>query len=103
MGLEPSGPFDTHPSNGDRIRRARQAAEPGVFHLELPARCLFSDFEVISRQVTLLHYNDDLALPLELAHLVPVSAESGLANVREESAPSTPERGPRRIKLRAKG
>ena len=42
LGLARTGLFDTHPSDGDRIRRARQADDPGVFHMELPASVLFS-------------------------------------------------------------
>jgi len=72
MGLEPTGLFDTHPSNGDRIRKARQAGEPGIFHLDAPAKALFSSFDVPAKQVTLLHYQDELGIPLEMAILVPV-------------------------------
>jgi len=72
MGLEPTGLFDTHPSNGDRIRRARQAGEPGVFDLDAPSASLFSNFEVPAKQVTLLHYDDDLGIPVEMAKFVPV-------------------------------
>lgn len=75
MGLEPTGLFDTHPSNGDRIRKARKAGEPGIFHLDAPARALFSSFDVPAKQVTLLHYQDDLGLPLEMAVLVPVETK----------------------------
>ncbi len=73
MGLKPTGFFETHPSNGDRIRRARQANLPGIFHREEPASTLFSNFEVPAKQVTLLHYADDLKLPLVLAKLQPVT------------------------------
>ena len=73
MGLDKSGVFDTHPSNGDRIRAARRAAEPGVFQCDLPATVLFSRFDVPARQVTTLHYNDDLGIPIGLARLVPLS------------------------------
>jgi hypothetical protein len=71
-GLGTTGVFDTHPSNGDRIRRARRAAQPGVFQLDAPATALFSNFEVVSKQVTQLHYADDLGIPLAIARLVPV-------------------------------
>ncbi len=72
MGLEPTGLFHTHPSNGDRIRRARQAQEPGVFGLDTPASVLFSNFEVLAKQVSLLHYSDDLGLPVEMARFYSV-------------------------------
>jgi hypothetical protein len=67
MGLEATGVFHTHPSHGDRIRRARLAQEPGVFHLDAPASVLFSNFDVLAKQVTLLHYSDDLGLPVGMA------------------------------------
>jgi hypothetical protein len=75
MGLEKSGLFDTHPSSGDRIRAARRADEPGVFQCDLPATALFTNFEVPARQVTMLHYTDDLEIPLGLAKLVPLRPE----------------------------
>ncbi len=62
MGLSQTGVFDTHSSDGDRIRRARQAAEAGLFHLEHPATILFSNFDVAAKQVTCLHYTDDLGI-----------------------------------------
>lgn len=87
MGLEGMSLFDTHPSNGDRIRRARQANAPGVFDLDAPARALFSNFEVPARQVTLLHYADDLDLPVAMALLTPV-APSDSPSDGTEPAPS---------------
>ena len=77
IGLEPTRPFGTHPSNGDRIRNARQMACPGVFELELPASILFGHFEALSKQVTRLHYEDDLGMPMELTKLRPVASFSG--------------------------
>jgi Zn-dependent protease with chaperone function/predicted RNA-binding Zn-ribbon protein involved in translation (DUF1610 family) len=64
LGLATTGLFALHPSPGDRIRRARQQGTPGVFRLPGLATTLFSNFEILSRQVTLLHYSDDLRLPL---------------------------------------
>ncbi|MBI1840866.1 MAG: M48 family metallopeptidase [Verrucomicrobia bacterium] len=71
LGLQTTGLWDTHPSSGDRIRKARQSGEPGIFHLVAPASVLFGNFEAISKQVTLLHYQDDLQLPLLIAKLRP--------------------------------
>jgi Zn-dependent protease with chaperone function len=102
MGLEASGLFATHPSNGDRIRKARQAGEPGIFHLDAPAKALFSSFDVPARQVTLLHYQDDLGLPLELAILVPVETKkearseepvSSIATASENAGAPAPSSG----------
>jgi len=47
---------------------------PGGFDLEAPATALFSNFELLSKQVTLLHYEDDLGIPLVMAKLKPVEA-----------------------------
>ena len=63
IGLRRTGVFDTHPSDADRIQRARQASEPGRFQLEGPATMLFQNFDALARQVTMLHYTDDLRLP----------------------------------------
>lgn len=76
VGLAKTGLFDTHPSDGDRIRRARQAGEGGVFHLELPATLLFANFEVVAKQVTFLHYTDDIGLDCDTAALRPVNKPS---------------------------
>jgi Zn-dependent protease with chaperone function len=69
LGLSQTGIFDTHPSDGDRIRRARLAGDPGVFHLELPASVLFTHFDIVARQVTHLHYSDDLGLRIDNSNL----------------------------------
>lgn len=71
-GLGKTGIFDTHPSDGDRIRAARRADEPGVFDFDAPATALFSNFEILSKQVTQLHYDEDLGIPLVMATLSPV-------------------------------
>ncbi len=76
LGLSKTGLFDTHPSNGDRIRQARRADQPGVFHLDLPATVLFSNFHIAARQVTQLHYSDDLGLQFDPANLRPVETAS---------------------------
>lgn len=73
VGLATTGLFDTHPSDGDRIRRARQAGEPGMFHLDQPATVLFANFDAVAKQVTLLHYTDDIGLYCELTDLQPVN------------------------------
>jgi Zn-dependent protease with chaperone function len=71
VGLSRTGIFDTHPSPGDRIRAARRAAELGVFHLEYPASMLFANFEAVSKQVTFLHYTDDIGLDCDMSALIP--------------------------------
>jgi Zn-dependent protease with chaperone function len=69
-GLGQTGLFDTHPANGDRIRRARQAGLPGIVELEGPASALFTQFDAVSRQVTKVHYSDDLGLDLRKVNFV---------------------------------
>jgi Zn-dependent protease with chaperone function len=80
LGLARTGLFDTHPSDGDRIRRARQAGDAGVFRLELPAEVLFSHFDIVSKQVTQLHYAEDLGLPFVSENLRPVEGAQSTAS-----------------------
>jgi Zn-dependent protease with chaperone function len=75
LGLARTGVFDSHPSDGDRIRRARQAGDAGVFHLELPASVLFSHFDIVSKQVTQLHYPEDLGIAFVAENLRPVEVD----------------------------
>ncbi|MEN9573852.1 MAG: Protease HtpX [Verrucomicrobiota bacterium] len=103
MGLDPSGLFDTHPSNGDRIRRARQAGEPGVFHLTAPATQLFANYEVVSKQVTQLHYADDLGIPMVMAKLVPDLGPGKEAEASAAPAEETPPSGKPFGRLKLKG
>jgi Zn-dependent protease with chaperone function len=69
VGLEVSPWFSTHPASGDRIRCARRAQKPGVYSLDVPAAQLFSNFNVLAQQVSLLHYTDDLGIPQPLINL----------------------------------
>ncbi len=64
-GMSRTGIFSSHPSDGDRIRRARRAGQPGIIHLTLPARMLFTNFDAASKQVTLAHYKWDMGLKFE--------------------------------------
>ena len=105
MGLHPTGLFETHPSNGDRIRRGRQANLPGLIQRQQPAADLFSRFDVVAMQVSLLHYADDLRLPLWMAKLQPVRdsvpAELEIPPVAESITHAEPEAFPG-LKLRLK-
>lgn len=69
-----TGWLDTHPSNADRIAAARRAGEPGLIADDGPAAELFANFAVLSRFVTLAHYEDDLQLPTTVDFLIPVDA-----------------------------
>ena len=47
-----TGILDTHPSNSQRIQKARDAQSAGVFHCTAPAGILFSNFEMTCEGVT---------------------------------------------------
>lgn len=55
--------FDTHPSDRSRLSMAEELKAPGLFRLAVPATALFSSFPTLARQVTALHYEEDLDLP----------------------------------------
>jgi Zn-dependent protease with chaperone function len=76
LGLRRSGAFATHPSPAERIRQARFEAAPGILHDERPATVLFENFAIPARQVTLLHYRDDLGLAVTSQMLVSVTNPS---------------------------
>jgi hypothetical protein len=71
---ETAGVFATHPTAAQRIRKARQRAEAGLFALEKPARALFGDFAAASKLVTGRHFRQNLRLAVTPAMLKPVSA-----------------------------
>jgi hypothetical protein len=48
--------FDSHPADKDRIAAAKAEQAPGVFHSNLPARVLFSNFDAIAKGVTWDYY-----------------------------------------------
>ena len=50
--------LDTHPSAKARMARAERAAAPGIFHLEVPATVLLSNFPASAQNVTLDIYRD---------------------------------------------
>lgn len=79
-GLERTGLFDSHPSPADRIRQARRAQDPGVFHDDRPAASLFSSFDHPARFVTWLHYTDDLGLPVSEQMLLRVESKHPAGN-----------------------
>ena len=69
---ETCGLFATHPTAAQRIQKARQRAEPGIFAIEKPARALFNDFAETSRSVTSQFYRLNLRMPATNAMLRPV-------------------------------
>ena len=64
---------DTHPCDADRVREARQLAQPGYEISDEPARDLFENFPAVSRMVTMAYYEDDLQVPIEEAFLIPTT------------------------------
>ncbi len=101
-GFESTGWLDTHPSLADRLKRIRRLAAPGVFHLEWPASSLFQEFSVISRQVTLVHYRDEIGLPVLAENLVPVLTSAPPPTASESESPAEPAPERPRIRLRVK-
>lgn len=71
IGLTPTGFFDTHPCDADRIRMARRAAEPGRLRCGMPAFTLFANFDILSKQISMLHYSEDLGVPVDHSELSP--------------------------------
>lgn len=88
FGPDDPGPLDTHPSDEQRLAQARSAQSTGLFHAEAAAPAVFAHFEVLARQVTLLHYQEDLGLPLALVDLVPTDSFAPLV-----ADPETPRHG----------
>lgn len=69
--------FDTHPSHGERLASVREENAPGVFHLDGPATDLFTDFDKLSRAVTLKFYRTAIGKRVTRDSLVPVGAFLG--------------------------
>ena len=67
-----TGWFDTHPSLPQRIAAARRENAPGVFHLDIPASALFSDFDALCRNVTRDMYQAALGENFKPERLHPV-------------------------------
>lgn len=76
IGLRKTKAFDTHPCDADRIRAARRAQEAGIFHDDRPGSVLFENFDALAKQVTILHYAEDIGLPVHPSMLVPVSSRT---------------------------
>jgi hypothetical protein len=70
-----TGLLDSHPSEGERIARARKEKSPGIVTIRGPARHLFRDFDVLCRRATLSFYRDGLALAVAKEDLVPLTVQ----------------------------
>jgi hypothetical protein len=81
METASSGLFSTHPSDKDRIARARREAPgDGIFHLEGPATDVFRDFDALSKSASFDMYRASLGRDIgkdqlyEVAELVETQA-----------------------------
>lgn len=90
LGLDRTRWFDTHPCPAQRIRRARLAAQPGILSDDRPATALFERFDVPARQVTELHYTDDLGLSLGPDSLLPLAPRDPLPETESPPLASQP-------------
>lgn len=106
VGLDQSQWYSTHPASGDRIRCARLAQKRGIFALDVPAKELFSNFDVIAKQVSLLHYTEDFGLPGPLIQFRPAESFFETSAPTDEEIPNAAREGmektfgPVRLKLR---
>jgi hypothetical protein len=57
------GLFDSHPSDAERLRFAREAALPGLVRLPGPVTQLLSNFPALAASFASLHYAQLLRLP----------------------------------------
>ncbi|MDB6156138.1 MAG: hypothetical protein JWL90_4591, partial [Chthoniobacteraceae bacterium] len=69
----------------DRVKCARQIGAAGSELSEEPARALFENFDMLSRLVTLAHYEDDLNVPTTADFLIPLEK---LLKAKSEPAPA---------------
>ncbi len=83
-----TGFWDTHPSDPDRMEKAKQLDAPGVFHSQEPASQLFRNFASISRSVTEDFYREIFGKPVPKQMLLPTQQLVGkqLAEAQESQA-----------------
>ncbi|HEY2154084.1 MAG TPA: M48 family metalloprotease, partial [Isosphaeraceae bacterium] len=72
IGDRRAGLFDTHPSDRDRIARARREESDGIFRLDGPATDLFRDFDALALAATFDHYRACLGRDVSRDQLYPV-------------------------------
>ena len=69
-----TGLFDTHPSDRDRIARAKGEGQgDGIFHLDGPASDVFRDFDALARSVTFDYYKSILGRDISREQLYSVA------------------------------
>ena len=61
-----TGLFDSHPSDGQRIEKARNAEAQGVFHCTAPAAILFSNFQMTCESITDDFYRNEFGVSKQM-------------------------------------
>lgn len=61
-----TGLLDSHPSDGQRIEKARKAAVDGVFHCTAPAEILFSNFSMTCESITDDFYRNEFGVSKQM-------------------------------------
>ena len=70
MTMGETGWFDTHPCDRDRLARAREQRQAGIFRMEAPATVLFRNFDELAREATFTFYRETLGDEFSAANLV---------------------------------
>ena len=69
-----TGLFDTHPSDRDRMARAKvEGPGAGIFHLDGPSTDVFRDFDALARAATFDYYRSILGRDIRKDQLYPVA------------------------------
>ena len=66
-----AGLFDSHPSDGQRIEKARAYEAEGIFHSKAPAAALFSGFEQTCQSITDDFYRNEFGVTKEMIRDAP--------------------------------
>jgi Zn-dependent protease with chaperone function len=77
------GPWDTHPSDSERIAAARAFDAPSLLTLEGEARLLFADLPALCREATRYHYTEIAHMNCDGVHFV--SVEESVASLQAKS------------------
>jgi hypothetical protein len=85
-----AGIFDTHPCDADRIEFARRLQAPGIFHVELPATLLFSDFSALCKTATFDFYRQEFGKNFKLTDMHPVEQLLARQEKTQEEVKSLP-------------
>jgi Zn-dependent protease with chaperone function len=67
-----TGWFDTHPCDADRIARAHAEQADGIFHLDLPATVLFTNFKALCQVASLDLYRELLGRKFKKESVRPI-------------------------------